>query len=231
MTDHAHIHDPSDCGGDAAPYVLGALTREEAEAFRSHLSTCAVCRDEVAALKMAADALPLAAPQLPAPRRLRRRVVSAVHEQPRKVAGVARRSAPRQRVVWPAAALGGAVALAAVVAVFVLARGGSSGVRVVRASVSAPSASALVRVSGGHAELIVRAMPRPPGGKIYEIWLKRDGRSPSPTDALFSVTSTGDGVVAVPGDLDGVREVLVTPEPLGGSSAPTHSPVIIARLS
>jgi hypothetical protein len=34
----------------------------------------------------------------------------------------------------------------------------------------------------------------------------------------------------VPGDLKGVSEVLVTPEPLGGSSVPTHAPVIIAQI-
>ena len=37
-----------DCGADAAAYVLGSLERSEAEAFRAHLQTCAVCRDEVA---------------------------------------------------------------------------------------------------------------------------------------------------------------------------------------
>ena len=37
-----------DCGGNAAPYVLGALTEVEHDAFLAHLDTCAVCREEVA---------------------------------------------------------------------------------------------------------------------------------------------------------------------------------------
>ena len=40
----------SDCGNDAAPYVLGALEPAEARAFARHMQSCAVCRDEVAAL-------------------------------------------------------------------------------------------------------------------------------------------------------------------------------------
>jgi hypothetical protein len=35
----------------------------------------------------------------------------------------------------------------------------------------------------------------------------------------------------LPASLRGIREVMVTPEPDGGSPAPTHTPVIVARLS
>jgi hypothetical protein len=93
------------------------------------------------------------------------------------------------------------------------------------------SASAVVRVQGGHAQLIVQRMPAAPAGKIYEVWLKRDGQAPVATSALFGVTSAGAATVAVPGNLHRVREVLVTPERLGGSVRPTHAPVIIARLA
>ncbi|MDQ6810286.1 MAG: hypothetical protein M3Z95_00110, partial [Actinomycetota bacterium] len=63
------------------------------------------------------------------------------------------------------------------------------------------------------------------------VWLKRSGRPPTPTTALFDVTAAGAAAVDVPGDLHGVGEVLVTPEPRRGSRAPTHAPVIVARLS
>jgi hypothetical protein len=74
-------------------------------------------------------------------------------------------------------------------------------------------------------------MPQPAKGKIYEVWLKRGARGPAPTNALFSVSTAGSAAVRVPGDLHGVSEVLVTPEPPGGSAIPTHAPVIVARLS
>jgi hypothetical protein len=86
-------------------------------------------------------------------------------------------------------------------------------------------------VAGGRAELIVRHLPPPPAGRIYEVWLKRAGQQPSPTSALFSVTTTGAGDVGVPGDLRGVSEVLVTQEPAGGSLVPTDGPVIVATLA
>src|SRR5271167_115767 len=148
MTHDDHVREPSDCGRDAAAYVLGALTSEEAEAFRRHLGTCVVCRDEVAALKVAADSLPLAASQLPAPRRLRRRVVSDVHKQPSGVPAVGARRSPRTGLARGAVALGGALAVAAAVGVVVLASSGSSRARIVQASVSAPTGSAVVRLSG-----------------------------------------------------------------------------------
>ena len=70
-----------DCGGDAAAYALGALDPTEAEIFRRHLEECAVCRDEVEALGGVVQALPMAAPQQPMPRGLRRRVVRAVRQE------------------------------------------------------------------------------------------------------------------------------------------------------
>jgi len=88
-----------------------------------------------------------------------------------------------------------------------------------------------VRLSSGSAELVLQRFPPPPDGKIYEVWLQRPGEAPSPTDVLFGVTSAGAGTVDIPGDIRRVQRVLVTPEPLGGSSAPTHAPVIVAQLS
>jgi anti-sigma-K factor RskA len=224
-------HGQTGCGADAGAYVLGALTSEEAEAFRRHLSTCVVCRDEVEALRTAVDALPLAAPQLPAPRRLRRRVLAGVHSQA-KAGGDTGRRRVRPVLVRPAAVLASALVLVgAVVGALVLTSGRSDGTRVTHATVAFPGGSAVVRLADGHAELVVGHMPQPPRGKIYEVWLKREGHNPSPTSALFDVTSAGAAVVGLPGDLRGVAEVLVTPERRGGSLVPTHAPVIVAPLS
>jgi anti-sigma-K factor RskA len=224
--------EPGGCGLDAAAYVLGALSSEEAETFERHLATCVICRDEVAALQTVADALPLAAPQLRAPRRLKRRVISHVRKEPKIARGTAAGRRPRPGLARGAAVVGAALAAAAVIAgALVLASGGSSGPRLVQARVVGQPGGAVLRLTGGHAELIVRHMRQPPAGKIYEVWLKRNGRNPSPTSALFGVTSAGAGTVDVPGDLHGVSEVLVTPEPLGGSLVPTHAPVIVAELT
>jgi anti-sigma-K factor RskA len=224
-----------DCGQDAAAYVLGALADDEAERFRRHMATCVVCRDEVSSLQAAADALPMAAPQLAARRELKRVVMSNVRadsvspKESRGMPGTGRSRPTRTRRAIAAAAT--LAALGVIVGALELTSSGSSGTRFIRASVATPAASAVVRLASGHAELTVRRMPAPPAGKIYEVWLKRAGRVPTPTSALFGVTSNGVAAVGVPGNLRGVTEILVTPEPLGGSPAPTHTPVIVARLS
>jgi anti-sigma-K factor RskA len=234
MTPGAPTHQPNGCGQDAAAYVLGALGSEEAAAFRHHMAGCVVCRDEVAALQVVADALPMTAPQLAAPSNLKRRLMAEVQAESK----IKRAGAPRRaRLAWPTARRPALVvgallaAMAVTLGVVELGSGGSGSPTLVRASVPGGTGSAVLRLTGGHGELTVQHMPAPPVGRIYEVWLKRRGQPPSPTSALFSVTTAGNGAVDVPGNLRGVTEVLVTPEPLGGSPVPTRAPVILAQLS
>ncbi|MBV8942556.1 MAG: anti-sigma factor [Solirubrobacterales bacterium] len=222
-----------DRGDDAAAYVLGALEPAEAEQFRAHLDQCPVCRDEVAALERTAGALPMAAPQHPVPKPLRRRVVREVRADARGRRAASQLVRPRPSIGRARGALliGGAAAAIALAVLGGIQLSSSSTSRVIRAQVSGISGSALLRVSGGRGELVVRDLSSPPPGKIYEVWLKRATGAPLPTQVLFSVTRTGGGYVGLPGDLNRFREVLVTPEPAGGSLVPTHTPVIVVRLS
>jgi anti-sigma-K factor RskA len=222
-----------ECGQDAGAYVLGALEPGEVEAFRAHLKGCVACREEIASLGAVVQTLPMAAPQLAVNRALRRRVMADVRAAQRasavehrgRVGFGARRGA---RLAIAAAA---AVAIAATVTTVELSSSDSSSTRVLRAVVTPSSASAFVQLRAGRAELVVRHMPAPPPGHIYEVWLKRSTGAPIPTNALFSVTASGDADVDVPGNLAGVRAVLVTPERFGGSKRPTRAPVIIAKLA
>jgi hypothetical protein len=91
--------------------------------------------------------------------------------------------------------------------------------------------SAELRLSGGRGELIVRDLTPPPPGHVYEVWLKAPGANPVPASVLFSVNSGGGADVGLPAKLHGISAVLVTPEPRGGSPAPTHAPVIVASLT
>jgi hypothetical protein len=241
------------CGGNVAPYVLGALTEQEHEIFRTHLESCAVCREEVAALQVVADALPAAAPQFSAPPELKRRVMSSVradartryaHESARASTsaerGAARAARPASRVArlsrlrWrPNLAVAALAAAVVALAVVALSSGGAGGgTRVIRAQVIVPRASASLRVSDGHAQLSVLGMPQSAPGRVYEVWLKRSASGkPLPTDALFTVAADGAASVGVPGSVDGVREIMVTSEPLGGSRVPTLPALIVARVS
>jgi anti-sigma-K factor RskA len=231
---------PRLCGDNAAPYVLGALSEEQHKAFARHLHSCAVCREEVAALKVVASALPAAAPQLSASPALKRRVMASVHEDLRRgeMRGSSethepsrpRRRGPSASSRWRPALASAALAAVVVLAVIVLGTGvGGGGTRVIRAQAPA-GADVSLRVSGGHAQLDISGMPQTPPQHVYEVWVKRSG-VPQPTDALFTVTAEGDATVAVPGSVAGVKVIMVTAEPLGGTKVPTSSPVIVANVS
>jgi anti-sigma-K factor RskA len=229
------------CGENAAPYVLGVLSEQEHGAFVEHLASCAVCREEVAALQVVVGALPAVAPQLSAPPELKQRVMASVRadiaqsSEDRSLAREGGRSWLPRVPVWqwrPLVASGALVAVVVVLAViaFSSGSGGSGGIRVIRAQVAPSRADVSLRVVGGHAQLDISGLPQTPPQRVYEVWVKRSG-APQPTDALFTVTAKGDATVGVPGSLNGVKVVMVTAEPLGGSKVPTSSPVIVARLS
>jgi anti-sigma-K factor RskA len=210
------------CGNDAAAYALGALDADEVEAFERHLESCAVCRDEVTEFSGVVHALPMAVPQHPLPRGLRRRVLREIRAEQPAAAKQQRARVPAwamQRIA--AAAVAGALAIGIVVAVT-----SGGGPRLIRASVG----EATLRVTSGHADLIVDHLPAPSSRKIYELWLERGGGPPQPS-TLFSVSHADRADIGVPGNVKGLTRVLVTEEPAGGTSAPTSTPVIVASLS
>jgi anti-sigma-K factor RskA len=235
MNDRDDMSGVHECGADAAAYVLGALESAEAEAFRAHIETCAICRDEVEAFGVVAQALPLAAMQQPVPKGLKRRVMREVRQE----AKLTRERKPR--VNWrisptwlrPRTALAGfgVVAVVAAAGVTGLEASNSSAGRLITAQVSGISGSAQLKVVNGHGELIVRHLSRPAQGKVYEVWVEAGHAKPVPASVLFGVSSDGDADVSLPKSLHGVSAVLVTPEPLGGTPTPTHAPVITAQLS
>src|SRR5579884_961668 len=131
MTTGDSMSETSDCCGEAAAYLLGALEPAEAERFRRHSESCGVCGEELAALQAVVDVLPLTAPQHPAPRALRRRIMREVRSDPVSPPKSVRRRlrfrlGPGRYVPRPALA----GALAAVVALAAL--GGSSSPGVAR---------------------------------------------------------------------------------------------------
>jgi anti-sigma-K factor RskA len=232
---------------DAAPYVLSALEEHEAQAFAEHLSDCTACRAEVAQLQLTADSLALAPPQLVAPVDLRARIMSTVHAEAEllKAAGHEADRPARARARWrwrlvPAVAAAGAMAVGILIGAVAI-NGGSEGqgptithqTRVTQAVVTSPGgrATAALKSTDLHFQLEVANLPAPPKGRIYEVWLlARGSTEPTPTDALFSVNTQGNGLIGIPGDLHGVVKVLVTDEPLGGSLHPTRNPIIEATV-
>jgi anti-sigma-K factor RskA len=224
---------------DAAAYVLGALEHDEHERFREHLAGCARCQAEVAELQPVVDELPASVPATIAPKEMRARILATVRAEAELLgaAGIgADRPAEATRPWYRRKdfALGVAAAASAGVAALVavlIAVGGASHTKVVPGEGIGNARTAEVSLTrrDGHSELVVKRMPQPALGRIYEVWLKRGTGEPKPTNALFSVTNGGSGEVDVP-NLHGIKEVLVTSEPAGGSLHPTSAPLIRVAL-
>jgi Anti-sigma-K factor rskA len=225
-----------DCGerANAAVYALGAL--EDADVYREHLLSCTGCRAEVAELQLAVDSLPGTVTPARVPESLRRKVLDAVRSEADVLHAAGRKAdrAPRARRTparWRLLVAGSATLAAGAAALIVLAvsSGSSNAVRVTTAQIatSERGAHGALRVTSGRAELVLGGMRQAPRGQIYEVWLSRGkGSAPAATDALFGVTRAGRASVVVPGPLRGIREVLVTHEPLGGSLHPTSAPIV-----
>ena len=206
---------------DAAAYVLGALEPDEAAALERHIATCAECRDEVEALRETVEVMAAATLPVEVPRGVRRRLLAEVRRDAR--GSVTRANARPRRLALATALI---VCVALVVVAFDGLAGSGSKARVVQASVGHAS----VRISDGQAELVVAHLAPAARGETYEVWLQRGASAPA-ASTLFDVSADGSTRVRVRGSLRGVRRVLVTAEPAGGTHVPTTSPLIVATLS
>ena len=228
---------------DAGSYLLRAMPDGEWQDYAAHLISCEACAAKVAELGVVSDALLNAVPQVTAPPEIRDRVMSVVRAESEllQAAGATAdrpvERAPRRFRLpalrpWPAAVLATSL-LALGIGGGALLTGGDSepATRTIACADAPGDARCEMQVAGDRVKLVVAGLQAPPRGRIYQIWLDRDdGTAPEPTEALFSVRK-GRASVLVPGDLTGVKQVLVTDEPLGGSEVPTRQPVIAAQMA
>ncbi len=227
----------TDCGARRRGLRARRARARGGGAYRAHLETCAVCRDEVSAFGAVADVLPLGAPPQTPPRALKRRVMATVRAEAH-ARGAARAARRRQRLV--ARSRGPALAVAAALAHWPRRRSSSALTlggreratrvdprqhrprRAPRPACGSPAAAAelvVVEDAGAAAGQGLRGVAR--RGRT-----RRRRRPPrcSASPRRARPTST------CPGDLHGVSQVMVTAEPAGGSRVPTHAPVLVARL-
>jgi anti-sigma-K factor RskA len=224
-------------------YLLGALPELEAEVFEKHVATCADCRRELEQLRVASEALPRAVEPVVPPPELKESIMRTVwaEAEERREAKPERRWSrrflerlPRLSPAFAAIAAACVLAIGIAIGVGVANIGGSSS-KTLTALVDhtrAPSANAslVVPASRKGAILNVEGLPNPGPGKVYEVWLQRDGTM-QPAGALFSVASGGSGTAGIPGSLHGVQAVAVTAERDGGAAKPTQMPLLTFKLS
>lgn len=248
--DMSHHHDHDYYRELLGAYALDALEPAERRELEEHLATCPECREELAMLRAATLALPLAAEEREPATDLRARIVAMASADgssvsstttttpasDHKPAGVVSEPAvlrPRWQRVLPWAA-------AAVFLLFALAMLGWN----LSLRQSNPSTSQLAAITGTSAApnargqitylkdrqvmiLTVRDLPALKAGDVYQIWLIQ-GKTPVPV-GVFDQTSAQYAISANPGRYQALA-VTIEPGPLG-SPTPTGAKVVVAPLS
>jgi hypothetical protein len=222
---------------ELAAYMLGSLEPPEAAAFEEHLAGCDRCQARERWLRASVEVLPSSVEQIEPPPELRERLLETVRSE----AGVQpdqERSAPRASRrgmrTWlgslslrPATALAGvALLLAAGVVGYAVGQGGG-GSETKTIVAQGPSATGTIVRTGDSGVLRVSNLPQH-RGRVYEVWLLKDGK-PVPS-TLFQVHRDGTGAAGIPDGLDDSTQVMVTSEPSTGSTKPTENPVLSAPV-
>lgn len=234
-------------------YALGALEPAEVDEVERHLATCPQCRALAQEARRRAELLWYAAPPATPPASLRARLMARIAQEKAATSGDVAGATPSAGVTAErtpdaeeapasaptrgplqrlAQALRGEPAPETRVASDLLRdllADPQSVIWSIAGTAEAPQASARFVVSHNRRDgvIVTNGLDRPGSGKLYQVWLLRGGQ-PVP-NALFMVNRTGIGAGVVHandpwGDFD---TIAITPEPVGGSPAPT-GPIVLA---
>src|SRR5579884_1074607 len=183
-----------------AAYLLGACPDDERAAVRAHLRSCRSCRELARRLREAVDVLALSCAGQPPPPGLRRRILEAAASA---VWNIHLQQELDRRP--PSYAMQGTGPMAG-------ARGSVTG------------------VDSGQVTLVsFSALPSPPPGRVYEVWLVLESGRVVSAGAVRP-DARGDAHVLVQRPLSGVQVVSVTQEQAPGSSRPSGKPLMAAQV-
>lgn len=215
---------------DLATYMLGALEPGEAAELERHLEGCERCREEMLWLEPAVGTLPEAVARQEPPKRLRQSLMAEVRAdaraQPRSP------SPSRWRSLWATRGMRVAtgfavVALVAAAAVgYEVGDGGSNGGSAGSTVVSKQPGGITVKMvsAGDGGKLHLSGVEPLPPDKVLEAWVEREGKVEA-VPALFVPDRNGQAETTIE-DMTGVKTVMVTKEPSGGSETPTGEPIV-----
>jgi anti-sigma-K factor RskA len=198
-----HLHELT------AAYALDALDADDRRAFEEHLGECENCRSELAALGETVGALAYSAEGPVPSSELRGRIIDAARAEPPTVVALR----PRRTRYYVGTALAAAAAVGLAIGLWAALSGSPANPRL-----------ALSLQPSGSAQLTASGFDRAPAGKVYEIWLIKDGK-PYPADAFGG----GDTYVVRLGELPKGAVVAVTLERAPAAQKPTTP--ILARTT
>ncbi|OON82241.1 anti-sigma factor [Streptomyces tsukubensis] len=235
-------------------YALHALPPEERRDFERHLADCPACDQEVRELSATASRLGLAVSVAP-PETMRSEVLRRIGTVRQEAPGTPERSGGRGgartgRITRFALAACVAVAAAAGgVAVWQhqeadraqqRAEAGEQRGEAVARVLAAPDAKARSgAIQGGATGTVVvskkldravfaaSGMPKPPSGKVYQLWFNDGGTMRAA--GLLNAAGEGDAVM-MDGHVGVASGMGVTMEPAGGSKQPTSDPLALMEF-
>jgi anti-sigma-K factor RskA len=236
------------------PFLLDAVSDSERAEFEAHLDSCEDCQSEVESLRGVIAIMADAEATAP-PASLRDRVMAQVDRTsqlpplpsvPTVRTPDARGSGRASRPLTWARVMTAAAAVVAVVAVgtgLIMTAGDEPDSvameREVMMVASAPDAASMDLELGASHLVVSKRMeavaamgygaPMPTKGMEYQLWLVMDDGSahPGPT---FMPTDDGDFMALMHTSFAGVSGFWVTEEPMGGSEAPTGTPLASVEL-
>ena len=230
-----------------APYVLGAVPRNEMAFVRAHILSCDDCMTEADAFAQVAEKLPLVVQPVALPDGFTERVLAAASAAPsenstivtdqaetptQNVVSLAEGRRPRFVSVMAAAAVLLAFAVMTTsllqtrqdlqrqeTAVSALLRAGDESMGLQGTS----GAVAKMVASNGHSSLVVAGLRAAPQNHTYQLWIQQEGEMKSA--GTFDVEE-GVAVLDTEWDLDEYEGAAITIEPSGGSPQPTSQPIL-----
>ncbi len=217
---------------EIAAFLLGALEPGEAAELERHLAGCEECRTELEWLRPAVQLLPESVQRVEAPPQLRGRLMEQVRSEAEKD------PAPRRARRWsikgwslrPIAGLVALVLVVAAVAAYAIGSGDSGGGGNTTTVVEGHSPGVVAEVvrDGGTGTLHLTNLHQLPSDKVLQAWVERDGRVVS-AKTLFVPNQDGTASATID-DMEGVKTVMVTAEPRGGSVQPTLPPIVSVAI-
>ncbi len=215
---------------EIAAYLLGALEPGEAAEMERHLAGCDECRTELEWLRPAVQLLPESVERVEAPQELRGRLMEQVRSEAESA------PAPQHARRWsiggwslrPVAGLAALVLLAAVGA-YAISSGDSGGANTTTVVAGhSPGVIAKVVSDGGSGTLHLTNLHQLPSNKVLQAWVEKEGRVVS-AKTLFVPNQDGTASATID-DMEGVKTVMVTAEPRGGSVQPTSAPIVAVPI-
>lgn len=236
-------------------YVLHALAPDEQAEFERHLQVCPACAQEVRELSATAGRLGLAVAATPPPAlkaQVMHRIAAERQEPPRvphqgRRAGRARRGRALSRFAL-AAALAAAAAFGGVAVrqhqdaqdAREEAQRAQRQAEELASVLAAPDArvsttklpdgargTVVVSRDRNKAAFLTSGLPKPPQGKVYQLWFSDDGTMRSA--GLMDPAATNSAVL-MDGPVNAASGMGITVEPAGGSRRPTSDPLALVNL-